>query len=114
VEKQGIGSIGITRINSHDQLNQEIIDSASLIKDLATPDIKLGALQLNSIILQDGSESVGVIGVTAYSDENKQWHYFAIAFTILNPYSFQEDGIKHTPMKGIGDVGEIIVPNPFI
>jgi hypothetical protein len=72
-----------------------------LIKDLAAPDIKLGALQINSIRQKDGKEAAGIIGVTAYSDIEKQWHYFATAFTIQNPHTFASEGIQHTPMEVI-------------
>jgi hypothetical protein len=46
-------------------------------------------------------EEAGIIGVTAYSDAEKIWHYFATAFRILNPYTFESEGIKHTPIEVI-------------
>jgi hypothetical protein len=97
----GIGSIGLTKINSLGELTQETIDAAPLMKDLAAPNIKLGALEIRSIRQPDGNETAGIIGVTAYADSEKQWHYFATAFIILNPNTFLSVGIKHTAMKVI-------------
>jgi hypothetical protein len=89
----GIGSIGVVRIKSLDELNQETIDKAILIKDLASSDIKLGALAIYS----EGN----ILAVTAYADENKIWHYFATVFKIFNPYTFESEGVMHSPMEVI-------------
>ncbi len=101
----GIAGIGITRVKSLDDLTQETIDSAPVIKDLTDGDMKIGALALYPIPLDGsgdtGQEAVGIIGAIAYADENKDWHYPAIALKILNPYSFETEGIKHTPLDVI-------------
>lgn len=104
-KEAGLGSIGLTRVKRLDDLDQRTIDNASLIKNLSSPDIKLGALAIYPISLNAKEESrheeSGIIGVTAYSDANKNWHYFATAFRILNPYTFESEEINHTPMEVI-------------
>lgn len=96
----GIGTIGLTTINDLGELNQEVVDGAILIKNQVAPDVKIGPNELH-LLTRDGQrrDEVGVLGHVAFRDAHGDVHYSAVAFKVLNPYTFRTEGICVSPVK---------------
>ncbi len=88
-EEFGRGVIGSVEIHSLDELTQENILNAKIIKDLFREDEWGGANELH--LLEDGR--IGVIGHIACEDENHFKHYYAMSF-IYDPFAHSTTPIK--------------------
>jgi hypothetical protein len=104
----GMGSIGLVLIGSLDELDQAAVDRAALITELLAEEMKAGANEL--YLLPKGSarerDEVGVLAHAAAREPDGSVSYFAAAFRILNPHTFMEEGIRHTPATAIARRGD--------
>jgi len=99
----GMGTIGVVIIDNLADLDQAAAERATLIDSLLVRDMKAGANELYFLPKDDGRprDEVGVLAHTAARDDRGHVYYFAAAFRILNPYTFAEEGVEHTPIVPI-------------
>jgi Protein of unknown function (DUF1861) len=99
----GLGSIGLVVLDSLAELDQSAAERAVLVKGLLAREMKIGANELYLLPKGNGrlNDEVGILAHTAAREDSGHVSYFAAAFRILNPYSFAEEGIEHTPVTPI-------------
>ena len=74
----GLGRIGLATIDSLDDLDQSVVDSATLVTNDVAEDVKMGPNELHA--LDNGA--VGVIAHAAYRAPDGDLSYAAVAFRV--------------------------------